>query len=511
MTGDCHHRIKCLGHVWKISFVLVAVVGVRHNMAFGEDLQSASASTSASTTDYDDNDSSSSAPVDCAANLTGQIVQSLFRFPASDLVLNLTSSYRTGTVTGFITSSSADLPQITPEPAGVNHAFYSVSTAAATLFRRQCYGPAPRKSRLDNLYNNFEQRKKGISFEYMKDGTEEMRLMHLITKRFYHAFESVDAVIVEDGDANYHGTSSIHEKKSKSTVNTIYAESTLPSDCDLPSKLSYQTNDHVGGNDQAQAWSWYSPGQFSDRGISGNISFRRKMYMSMRNELQRRLQQLVPGFKFEYGRQSGMFWYPPGGVREWHNNRLDLVGNTNGKGGRKHEEEIFKTQVWRMYFVRTVRDKEFDKKLSKLKKSEVVDQSSNDHSAMHIIPGDDGGITLEVLRRAGARPLNQVEEMRQWSDEFAEGQTVPPPEENVGRRNNEDDTVLDRDAVWRIPDKDGYVTLFRLPKIWHCIVSEEVHRYSLGFAFSDKEVQALLKLADVEFDVVNGNENSCGV
>jgi hypothetical protein len=129
---------------------------------------------------------------------------------------------------------------------------------------------------------------------------------------------------------------------------------------------------------------------------------------------------------------------------------------------------------------------------------------------MHIIPGDDGGITLEVLRRAGARPLNQVEEMRQWSDEFAEGQTVPPPKENVGRRNNEDGTVLDRNSVWRIPDKDGYVTLFRLPDIWHCIVSEEVHRYSLGFAFSDKEVQALLKLADVEFDVVNGNENSCG-
>jgi hypothetical protein len=139
-----------------------------------------------------------------------------------------------------------------------------------------------------------------------------------------------------------------------------------------------------------------------------------------------------------------------------------------------------------MYFVRTTRDPEFDRKLAKLKKSEAVDQSSNDHSAMHIIPGDDAGITLEVLRRAGARLLNRAEEMRQWSDEFAEGQTHPPPGENYGGVNDEDGTVLDRNAVWRIPDEDGYVTLFRLPDIWHCIVSEEVHRYSLGFAFSDK-------------------------
>jgi hypothetical protein len=211
------------------------------------------------------------------------------------------------------------------------------------------------------------------------------------------------------------------------------------------------------------------------------------MYMSMRRELQQKLQRVVPGFDgFDYGRQSGMFWYPPGGVREWHNNRLDLVGNTKGKGGGKQEEEIFSTQVWRMYFVRTTRDPEFDRKLAKLKKSEAVDQSSNDHSAMHIIPGDDDGITLEVLRRAGARLLNRAEEMRQWSDEFAEGQTHPPPGENYGGVNDEDGTVLDRNAVWRIPDEDGYVTLFRLPDIWHCIVSEEVHRYSLGFAFSDK-------------------------
>jgi len=51
-------------------------------------------------------------------------------------------------------------------------------------------------------------------------------------------------------------------------------------------------------------------------------------------------------------------------------------------------------------------------------------------------------------------------------------------------------------------DIDGYVTLFRIPDLWHCIVSEEVHRYSLGFAFSDKEVHALLQVADIDFDTV---------
>lgn len=499
MVGDCRsissHHSKCLVRVWNVSFLLAAVVGVPHIMVCGgRELESTS--TSASTTDIDDdNDSSSSAPGDCAANLSsGRIVQSLFRFPASrfgpefdELLQNWYSDWlHVQNADANSTSSSANRPRITPEPAGVDHAFYSVSTAAATLFRRQCYGPAPR-TQLLNLYNNFEQRRKEIAFQYMKDSAEELRLMHTMTKRFYPAFQNANVVTPEDGDANYHGTSRMHEKKSKSTVNTVHAESTLPSDCDSPSKLSFQTNDQGGRDHQTQKWSWYPPGHFSDRGIPGNIAFRTKMYMSMRRELQQKLQRVVPGFDgFDYGRQSGMFWYPPGGVREWHNNRLDLVGNTKGKGGGKQEEEIFSTQVWRMYFVRTTRDPEFDRKLAKLKKSEAVDQSSNDHSAMHIIPGDDAGITLEVLRRAGARLLNRAEEMRQWSDEFAEGQTHPPPGENYGGVNDEDGTVLDRNAVWRIPDEDGYVTLFRLPDIWHCIVSEEVHRYSLGFAFSDK-------------------------
>ena len=118
---------------------------------------------------------------------------------------------------------------------------------------------------------------------------------------------------------------------------------------------------------------------------------------------------------------------------------------------------------------------------------------------MHIIPGDDAGITLEVLQNAGARVLKPNEKNRQFADVFAQDdipkhRAAAPPVYATGDE-------FDRSAVWRIPDADGYVTLFRLPKLWHCIVSEEVHRYSLGFAFSDREVQSLLEMAGVKFNV----------
>jgi hypothetical protein len=169
-----------------------------------------------------------------------------------------------------------------------------------------------------------------------------------------------------------------------------------------------------------------------------------------------------------------------------------------------------------MYFVRTVREEEFDEKLRKLRSKQTsrgkatdveatVDESVNDHSAMHIIPGDDDGITLDVLKKAGARPLTDNEKKRRWSDIFAED------DEHLLDATND---TFDRGSVWRLPDLDGYITLFRLPKLWHCIVSEEVHRFSLGFAFSDREVQALLNLAGVEFDVeneVNQNDNNLSI
>mmetsp|Transcript_3490 Transcript_3490/g.6979 ORF Transcript_3490/g.6979 Transcript_3490/m.6979 type:complete len:129 (+) Transcript_3490:3-389(+) len=114
---------------------------------------------------------------------------------------------------------------------------------------------------------------------------------------------------------------------------------------------------------------------------------------------------------------------------------------------------------------------------------------------MHIIPGG-AGITEEVLKDAGARRLTDGERRRQWSDEFAE------PFSQSAADLTTTDSSLNR-TVWRLPDQDGYVTLFRLPDIWHCIVSEEVHRYSIGFAFSDREVQALLSLAGIDFDTTS--------
>ncbi|KAL7551393.1 hypothetical protein ACHAWF_017108, partial [Thalassiosira exigua] len=394
-------------------------------------------------------------------------------------------------------TASQHLPPVTPDPSGKSHAFYSVSNDAATLFRRQCYWPAPLSPTLSNLYKNFEQRRKSISFQYIQDPMEEMRLLHTMTKRFSPAFHPGESA----EESIHHGTARMHKKKSRSTVGTIHDQSTFPSDYESPTRLAFQTVSKGNDENHTQQWSWNPPGHFSSRGTSQNLPFRMDMFRTMRKALQRRLQQLRPDFNgFEHGRQSGMFWYPPGGVREWHTNYLDLVGNMKG-GGSPEEEEIFARQVWRMYVVRTSRDPQIDEKLSKLRKHKV-DRSAIDHSAMHIIPRKDSGITLDVLREAGARPLTEEEERRQRSDEFAEdGPTAPHT-----KRDNANGTALDSNSVWRLPDQDGYVTLFRLPDIWHCVVSEEVHRYSLGFAFSDREVQALLHLAGVKFDRTLGNE-----
>ena len=440
-----------------------------------------------------------------------RIVQSLFRFPASKLGPEfdelLQNWYTDALYTNYtsVDTNNNTLPTIRPHLHGTYHAFKSVSTPAATLFRRQCYTPYPQTSTLhNNLYNNYEQRRKEISFQYNKNSKEEMRLLHTMTKRFYPALLPEE----KGKDAN---NRRMHKKKSTSTVNTIHAQSTLPADYDSPSKLSFQTGvsssklneeeEDVSNNEQQ--WSWYPPAHFSSRGTSYNMPFRMKMYRLMRNALQERIQQLIPNFSFDNARQSGMFWYPPGGVREWHTNKLDLVGNTKGVGKTK-SEEIFASQTWRMYFVRTVRDSEFDKKLTKLRKGEAVDTSINDHSALHIIPDNDEGITLDVLEKAGARRLTIDEEKRQYSDEFAEDYT--PRMNKSDEPADLDGTGFDRNAVWRLPDIDGYITLFRIPDLWHCITSEEVHRYSLGFAFSDKEVQALLTLADWDFDVISDDK-----
>ena len=544
IAGSSLNKMNCI-HRRKAVLLFVAVSLAAHILCRGE-----TSTSSTSTSSSKDNN-----------NKNDRIVQSLFRFPASQLgpefdsllqdwyknalYIATTHAYNNHSNT----SSTSSLPNITPEASGKSHAFHSVSTPAATLFRRQCYKPAPiqtsssssKQQHLYNLYKNFEQRRKEISFQYIKDSNEEMRLLHTIAQRFYPAFLPPNDD-EENGITNNNAATRIHKKKSRSTVNTIHAQTNLPSHFDTPRVLAFQTGrgssstgkeGHTDDKNeqfeqtQQQQWSWHPPAHFSSRGTSNNMSFRRNMYKSMRTALQSRIQQLLPNFNFEHGRQSGMFWYPPGGVREWHTNALDLVGNTKKKINKdstsgsvtttSKEEAIFETQVWRMYYVRTVRDTEFDAKLSKLRKKQVdtiTNEGTNDHSAMHIIPGKDGGITLDVLRKAGARLLNENEKKRQWSDEFAEEYSAIPPaattEKNkvestttaAANNNNDDDTDFDRNSVWRLPDQDGYVTLFRIPDIWHCIVSEEVHRYSLGFAFSDREVQALLTLAGVDFDVV---------
>ena len=65
------------------------------------------------------------------------------------------------------------------------------------------------------------------------------------------------------------------------------------------------------------------------------------------------------------------------------------------------------------------------------------------------------------------------------------------------------DPTGEKPNVWRVPDQNGYVTLFRLqveePYRWHCIVADEsVHRYSMGMALSDESVEKLLEHIGVE-------------
>lgn len=469
---------------------------------------------------------------------TGSIVQSMFRFPASrlgpefdDLLDIWHGEWMHAPVNGASNATTTKFSQIIPDPSGTKHATRAVTSDAATLFRRQCYSPAPSIStELRNLYKNLEQRRKEIEFQYLKDPMEEMRLLHTMVRRFYPAFLPIAEDDVGRGrksrQSHQRGATQIHKKKSKSKVNTIYASTPA---YNTPSELSYQTVSNSNDNNQTQQWTWRPSGHFSARGTPSNREFRMKFFRAMRQQFQQRLTQQnhsIPDFNgLEKGRPSGIFWYPPGGVREWHSNYLDLVGSVKNSNldrngvSNKRDEEIFASQVWRMYFVRVVRDDEFDDKLEKLQKSnadsnnetkekhaERLDKTASDHSAMHIIPGDDSGITLDVLRKAGARPLTSAEKSRQKRDIFASEYSSPPERMDEANDNDADEEKLDRNSVWRIPDQDGYVTLFRLPDLWHCIVSEEVHRYSLGFAFSDKEVQALLALAGEEFDVKEDEE-----
>lgn len=490
-----------------------------------------------STPTTDDDGSETSCP-----SSKSRIVESLFRFPASDLGDDFTRLLRLwyeDILHVPINSSSSSLPAIAPDPSGVHHASRSVSSSVATLFRRRCYS-APSSSHR-NLYHNLERRRKEIEFRYMDDADEEMTLLHTAVKRFEPAFRWPQ----DDS----HDVAARHKKQStqRSSSDTIYdITPTQQKQYDTPRQQRHTTTDK-------RRWTWRPAGHYSSRGILSNRNFRSKFFRAMRrNQLQQH------SIEWENGRLSGMFWYPPGGVREWHTNYLDLKGSITGgissnndgrtvkrnnndeneKRIKSREEEIFGSQVWRMYYVRTVRDDDLDDRLQKLHNKSLskgqnddgvldttddavdsTDWSVNDHSAMHIIPGRDKGITLEVLRNAGARLLNAKERGRRYRDIFAQEEeekeedslhytAINTTDERTATTStttsSEESTSaeFDRNAIWRIPDRDGYVTLFRLPSLWHCVVSEEVHRYSLGFAFSDGEVRQLLRLAGVEFDVV---------
>src|SRR6056300_1535097 len=113
---------------------------------------------------------SSAAAEEGVAADDGHIVQSLFRFPASKLGPEfeklLTLWYDEWLYT---TTNETNTNIITPDPSGRQHALLSVSTPAVTLFRRQCYGEVKKSSQFTNLYRNFEQRRKEIEFQHMKD------------------------------------------------------------------------------------------------------------------------------------------------------------------------------------------------------------------------------------------------------------------------------------------------------------------------------------------------------
>src|SRR5210317_1688846 len=235
---------------------------------------------------------SSAAAEEGVAADDGHIVQSLFRFPASKLGPEfeklLTLWYDEWLYT---TTNETNTNIITPDPSRRQHALLSVSTPAATLFRRQCYGEI-KSSQFTNLYRNFEQRRKEIEFQHMNDPMEEMKMLHTMTKRFFPAF-----VPPEDGTSSDTtiATAHMHRKKSSSTVDTIHANTKLPLDYDSPSRLAFQTKklsndvDDENNDTPIQQWSWRPAGQFSNRGMPNFMQWRVKFYNLMRNEFQNEL------------------------------------------------------------------------------------------------------------------------------------------------------------------------------------------------------------------------------
>jgi len=172
-------------------------------------------------------------------------------------------------------------------------------------------------------------------------------------------------------------------------------------------------------------------------------------FSGTQSEFRHHINAILDEDKYLAGSISGTFWYPPNAIREWHTNAWD-VSKDSRTGKMK--------KPWRMYYVRQ-------------KPEKGGDGIVQDRSAFHLLDGN--GIPADRLESVGAYRLTN---------------------------NNKD---KDEPDVWRLPDQDGYVSLFRLqvdrPYRWHCIVADEtVHRYSLGMSLSDDEVEALLEHIGVE-------------
>ena len=125
---------------------------------------------------------------------------------------------------------------------------------------------------------------------------------------------------------------------------------------------------------------------------------------------------------------------------------------------------------WRMYYVRQ-KAATPDGGLDTSRTPQNDPDYFADKSGMHLVEGP--GISPERLRELGAYPLH--------------------------REKHSPDAL----NVWRIPDQNGYVSLFRLqhvsPYRWHCIVADDsVHRYSMGMSLNDAGVEAMLRHAGVE-------------
>jgi hypothetical protein len=358
------------------------------------------------------------------------VLESLFRFPASQLgkefkplIGGLDEWIGKGSKEGTSTDGGAN-SRI--DGFGAAHAQIYTSTPYIKRYHNACYYP-PNKS----FYNRLEGKRKEIEHTFLPVDEE---------------FESLNQLFSEMEDL----------------------ADEIPSS--LSSNSPFSKDASVFSSDER--WTWRPAAHFSSRGTKERHAFRNYMHNFV-TSFMRSLPNTKPperedAWEME-GRNSGTFWYPPGGVREWHTNRLDIKGNP-----------MLENQPWRMYYIRILPSTTTPPGDSDKSDGNAKERTG---SGMHLLyEGEDRGVTLDELQTAGARPV--VDNVN---------------DSNSNDLNTNNGTASITSAVWRVPDEDGYVTVFRLPELWHCIVSDTVHRYSLGFAFSEAQIQNLLNKAQIPF------------